>query len=81
MDNTGNTVPAESSSLPQNKQENGRGNPSRSPAPSLADLDTERAVIAAVMIDPSALATASTILGGLMTGSANAAPGQKKGKG
>ena len=81
MENTGSAVSAENGFLPQNKQENGRGNPSRSPAPSLADLDTERAVIAALMIDPSALSTASTILGGLTTGSANASPGQKKGKG
>ena len=66
-------------SSPGNFQENGSRNSSRSPLPSLADVDTERAVIAALMIDPSALSSAATILGGLMAGVQN--PEGKKGKG
>ena len=65
-------------SSPGNFQENG-GKITRSPSPSLADVDTERAVIAALMIDPSAISSAASILGGLMAAVPN--PGEKKGKG
>ena len=65
-------------SSPGNFQENG-GKITRSPSPSLADVDTERAVIAALMIDPSAISSAATILGGLMAAVPN--PAEKKGKG
>ncbi|MBP5181597.1 MAG: replicative DNA helicase [Lentisphaeria bacterium] len=76
-DHAGAPVPAEPGGFSGEREENGRGNFSRSPSSSLADPDTEKAVIASLMLDPSALPTAASILGGLISGGASE---PKKGK-
>lgn len=57
----------------------GRGGSSPSSSvsgPAMADLDTERAVVAALMLDPAAVATAATTLGGLVTAASSAPKGK-----
>ena len=76
-DGAGDPVPARNGIFSGEREENGRENFSRSPSSSLADPDTERAVIASLMLDPSALPAAATILGGLV--SSGAPSGPKKG--